>query len=86
MSTEDRIHVGREAAALLQKLGLEPSFVKELHLTPNKATVTVFKRDENGAKYMEPTTEYLPLDEQDFDVSSFGAVAATEVVEYAVRT
>ena len=84
--SKDKINVGREASALLQKLGLEPGFVKELHLTPRQATVTMFKRNEDGSKYLVDADPLLPSEDEDSDVFGFSQVAATEVVTFDVRT
>lgn len=82
--SEDKTNVGKEVAALLQKLGLEPTFVKELHLTPTMATVTLFKRNADGSKYLEPAPELLPAEGE--NVSGFSQRVATETVAYEVRT
>jgi hypothetical protein len=84
--SETKINVGKEVAALLQKLGLEPGFVKEFHLTPTKATVTVFKRDAGGSKYLEPSPPLLPPGGDDVDSTGFSQRPATETVTYEVRT
>jgi hypothetical protein len=84
--SEDKINVGKEVAALLQKLGLEPAFVKELHITPTKATATVFKKDVNGSKYMEPSEQVLPTDDEDSEVFGFSHHIAVETLYFDVRT
>ena len=84
--SEDKINVGKETSALLTKLGLEPMFVKELHLTPTKATVTVYKRNEDGSKYTEPAEPFLPSDDEEAETFGFSHVAATQIIEFEVRT
>jgi hypothetical protein len=57
-------------------------WVKEVHLTPRSATVTVFKRDENGNKHLIASNPYLPGEGD--DITGFSSEVATEVIEHEV--
>lgn len=85
---ENKINISKHTSGMLKELGLNPPDVAELTITPTTVTVTVFKRNEDGNKYLVEPVEYLPgLDAEDADVTSFAtARPATETKTFDVRT
>jgi hypothetical protein len=52
MDGTERFDISRQTREICVALGLEPSHVGELTITPFSAVATVYKVDEQGSKYI----------------------------------
>ena len=86
MTDTDRIDISQHINAICELLGLEPSFVGELVLTPTTATATVYLKNENGTKHLIEAQQLLPADDDNSDTFGFTLVPATETRTTETRT
>jgi hypothetical protein len=66
----DRIDISEYTNGLCYALGLETSFVREMRITPTTVTATLYKPNENGAKYIDPESNEAAVEEREFKVTT----------------
>ena len=66
MNDTERIDISQHTNAICELLGLEPAFVKELVITPSAATATVYRKNENGSKFIVDGA--APVDHHNYEV------------------
>jgi hypothetical protein len=49
------IDIADPVATICRSFDLDPDDVAELRIRPSEAWATVYQRDDNGAKYLDPT-------------------------------
>lgn len=64
----DRIDIADPLAEICERLGLEPRFVGTLTIAAGEATALVYRRNENGAKYIDLDTNLPATDCRAFKV------------------
>ena len=85
--SENKVHIGKEVAAICKKLGLEPLFTGSLLITPTSVDAVVFLKDERGKKHTIPPPEALPVAEDGSESMGFThTTVATETRTFEVRT
>ncbi len=66
----ERIDIHNPLAEICGRLGLEPELVGKLVITPVKVTATVYKRNEDGKKYIDAATLMAAAVEEEFKVKT----------------
>ena len=84
--SENKLNISKEIGALLKKLELAPPDVAALHITPSKVVATVYRRNDQGHKFITGAGAWTTENKDEVVTSFSSGTPATKTVEYEVRT
>lgn len=65
-----RIDITRPVADICDALGIEPTRIRMLHITPGKLKAEVYDVDENGSKYVNRESGHVAVEAHEWNVTT----------------
>lgn len=66
----EKIDISKHVEGICEALGLESTFVGHLSIDPHKVVADVYRKDEDGSKYVDEETRRVAMDSMEFLVKT----------------